>query len=164
MATAHVLISTQTISSAVNSITFSSISQTYRDLIIVSNASANTTGQTLLRFNGDAGSNYMFTTLEGNGTAASSGNSASTFAFFVWVGNGDLGGTQSNAVLQIMDYSATDKIKTVLGRTNQTGDRVAAATAKWNNTAAITSVLVAAGGSGQTFNVGSIISLYGVLA
>lgn len=163
MATAHVLISTQTLASAVSSVTFSSISSSYRDLILVNNTSASAGAFTTLRFNGDAASNYQFTTLEGNGSSAVSNNSASTMLFLMWAGTNDLSATQSNSIVQIFDYSATDKIKTTLSRVNSTAVNVVASTGKWNSTAAITSVTVMTNGA-PTFNIGSTFSLYGVLA
>jgi hypothetical protein len=65
------------------------------------------------------------------------------------------------SILQIMDYSATDKHKSALTRTTHTSQSVVEALAsRWANTAAITSLAV----SGGTFNVGSTFALYGIVA
>ena len=64
-------IATTTLGSAVNSFTFSSIPNTYTDLVLVvvvpTAASSGTFG---LRFNSDTASNYSHTTLSGNGSSA----------------------------------------------------------------------------------------------
>jgi hypothetical protein len=64
-------------------------------------------------------------------------------------------------VTQIMDYSATDKHKTVLDRWNRPSAFVFATAGRWaDNTAVNTVRLVPTG----TFSVGSTFSLYGVIA
>jgi hypothetical protein len=70
--------------------------------------------------------------------------------------------SQSVAIANIMDYSATDKHKTILTRGNGTSDAVIAFANRWANTAAVTSV--AASTLTGTFNSGTTISLYGVIA
>jgi hypothetical protein len=65
-----------------------------------------------------------------------------------------------------MDYSATDKHKTVLNRGQgfeSTGETEIEMTAtRWGNTAAINSIMVFPNAS--TFNVNTTVSLYGVIA
>jgi hypothetical protein len=71
-------IATQTLGSAAASVTFSSIPQGYTDLILVINyATSASTGNALLRFNSDTGSNYSETALIGNGTTATSDRESS---------------------------------------------------------------------------------------
>jgi hypothetical protein len=59
-----------------------------------------------------------------------------------------------------MDYSATDKHKTVLVRSNIPADTVAAHAVRWANTAAITTVGVAA--ISGTWSAGTTFALYGI--
>jgi hypothetical protein len=61
-----------------------------------------------------------------------------------------------------MDYSATDKHKTVLTRNNITDNNVTAIASRWANTAAITSVTVLSPSS--TITSGSTISLYAIVS
>ena len=64
-------IATTTLSSAQSSVTFSSISGSYTDLIIISDAILASGNDALgLRFNSDSGSNYSYTFMYGNGTSA----------------------------------------------------------------------------------------------
>ena len=151
-----------TLGSAASSVTFSSINQGYRDLILVCSGTSSNTGinSIQLRFNADAGSNYSIVNI--NGTAGGAGVGVST-------GTGALGGlTISSSVnaniTQIMDYSATDKHKTTLSRENSLGESyVRAASTRWANTAAITSILCRVD-TGANFNSGSTFSLYGIVA
>jgi hypothetical protein len=66
------------------------------------------------------------------------------------------------SIAQIMDYSATDKHKTFLVRSNTTANNVAAHAVRWANTAAITTVAVEA--ISTTWAVGTTLNLYGVIA
>ena len=151
-----------TLGSAAATVTFSSINQGYRDLILVcSGTSANTSINSIqLRFNSDAGSNYAVVNMIGisSGPAAASTTSS-----------GASGGlTVSNSVnvniTQIVDYSATDKHKSTLSRENAMGDSyIRIAGSRWANTAAITAILCRID-TGANFNTGSTFALYGIVA
>jgi hypothetical protein len=149
-----------TLGSTATSVTFSSINQTYRDLILVTNVthSANAEIDLTIRFNGDSGANYNRVAMTGNGSAAAS------FAQTSNNGAELLGAstTISGAITQVMDYSATDKHKTVLFRGNLTAGRVSATAARWANTAAITSLSVSV--LSGNYAIGSTFSLYGIVA
>ena len=84
MALTYDPIATTTISgSSTNTYTFSSIPSTYTDLVLAfANFQGTTNYSFALRFNGDSGSNYSYTVLEGNGTSASSGTSTSTTGYY----------------------------------------------------------------------------------
>jgi hypothetical protein len=68
--------------------------------------------------------------------------------------------TFTSQYIQVMDYSATDKHKTVLARNASTVNSVNAHAARWANTGAITSIVVLTESS--TFASGSTFSLYGI--
>jgi hypothetical protein len=143
-----------TLGSSAASVTFSSIPATYRDLILVceyTNAS-----NPLLRFNSDTGSNYSYVRMYGNGSSASSDNGSDT-GFAIATGSATSGQT---SIIQIMDYSATDKHKTVLIRNGLASTFVNASANRWANTAAITTVSFQVG----TYGAGSTFNLYGVIA
>jgi hypothetical protein len=149
-----------TLGSTATSVTFSSINQTYRDLILVTNVthSANAEIDLTIRFNGDSGANYSRVAMTGDGSTAAS---------FAQTGNNGvnvLGAstTISAAITQVMDYSATDKHKTVLFRGNLTSGRVSAFAARWANTAAITSLSVSV--LSGNYAIGSSFALYGIVA
>jgi hypothetical protein len=145
-----------TLGSSAASVTFSSIPATYRDLIVVMNATGSASFVKMW-FNGDTtGSNYTQVSMYNTAGSPTSGTEAS---IFVSIFNLD---EQQVSINQIMDYSATDKHKTVLTRGNRTGTNVSAYAARWANTSAITSVQLQIG-SGN-FNVGSRFDIYGVIA
>jgi hypothetical protein len=150
------LIATTTLAATSPEVVFGSIPQGYRDLILVlavSSAGGNQLAR--LRFNSDSGSNYSRLFMRGDGSSATSSADPDTGIF-----GADVDSTNKHAqVINIMDYSATDKHKTVINRTNR-GDRVQAFAQRWSNNSAITSVRVVI--ASGTFNAGNTFSLYGI--
>ena len=146
-----------TLSSSALNVTFSSIPATYRDLILVVEGPANSGDFHLARFNGDSGSNYPAVIAQGSGSATSVAGT-NTGAYL-----GDTAGSNRFfSYTSIMDYSATDKHKSVLNRTHYSGV-VTMTAARWANTAAITSMVVAINNA-ASFSSGTTFSLYGVIA
>jgi hypothetical protein len=142
-------------------VTFSSIPATYRDLIVVVAGTTSGAVGVALRFNSDSGSNYSYVLMDGygSGSGSSSSSGSDTSMNMGVIGNG-----QSNTIYQVMDYSATDKHKTALNRTNsESWGGVRAGAGRWANTSAITSVQVFTNGV-NTFSSGTSFSLYGVAA
>ena len=159
----YTALATVTLGGSDASITFASIPATYRDLVLVING--NTTGNADygLRFNSDSGANYSFVYMGGNGTSTAGGtNSAETQVVldaYFWRSS-----ERSTLVAQIMDYSATDKHKTVLSRNHVAGGGVDAFANRWANTAAITSIEARVSTGGQSFATGTTLSLYGIVS
>jgi hypothetical protein len=158
-------LATVTLGSSASSVTFSSIPATYRDLIVITNQTmvSGAGYDTSLRFNADSGSNYTNVYALGTGSATGSGTQSLTFAdcgyMTTFVSN------SFNRIIQIMDYSATDKHKTLISRASNTAgaEQVAMYANRWANTAAITTVQVLSG-SGNSYAAGSTFNLYGVIA
>jgi hypothetical protein len=154
-------LATVTLGSSAASVTFGSIPATYRDLIVVIAAQRVTNPDNVkLRFNGDTGSNYNSVFMYGDGATPVSQTRSGTFAPL------DAGAYPPNTgynnyIVNIMDYSATDKHKTVLNRANHAPAATEAWASRWANTAAITSMNISIIGG---FNTGSTFSLYGVIA
>lgn len=156
---AYVPLANITLGTTAATVTFSSISQAYRDLVLVISPQCTTANYLNIRLNSVA-SGYNMVDMYGNGsTTASSnftnqtelyGNNAPTI-------NGD-----SIYIFNIMDYSITDKHKTVLMRVNKATVGVEAVAARWANTAAVTSILVRT--DGGVYAAGSTFALYGVSA
>ena len=152
-----------TLSSSASSVTFSSISGSYKDLVLV----ASILGATgldfgLMRFNSDSGGNYSYVGMSGDGSAASSDNASSQNqillpVYFAWTTTDSLSG-----VVNIMDYSATDKHKTVLIRFGGAAQGTEASAQRWASTSAVTSISIQ--GSSHNFASGSTFALYGVNA
>jgi hypothetical protein len=143
-----------TLGSSSSSVTFSSIPATYRDLVVVVNHTKSALTTFTIRFNGDNTSgNYTSVYMVGDGSSAVSGTETGfTFAF----SNTPI----STQLVNVMDYSATDKHKTVLLRHSDSSRQAAAYAGRWANTAAITSVVFAP--SSGTFDSGSTFALYGI--
>lgn len=157
-------LATVTLGSSAASVTFSNIPATYRDLIL--NVNGTPTGGNplvLVRFNSDTGTNYpqvyMWAT-----TAAQSGTNAGSGHYIT--STSVLAGARFDGNVSVMDYSATDKHKTVLSRsgyTNAASVQIAESSAtRWANTGAITSLAVVA--SVNNFASGTTFNLYGVIS
>lgn len=159
MTATYDLIASNVLGSTTTTVTFSSIPATYRDLILVAEVlgSGGNAG-TRIQFNGDTGSNYPQVEMSGNGTTASSG--APTLAYI----NGQTGTTTARGltILQVMDYSATDKHKTSLSRYGRADSATAAGASRWANTAAINQITIFA--PVNTYAIGSTFYLYGIVS
>jgi hypothetical protein len=153
-------LATVTLGSTATSVTFSSIPATYRDLILVviGKSGTGTEVNLALRPNNDSGNAsrvFMF----GDGSSTASG--AFTDALFV----GTLptsGSNNTTSITNIMDYSATDKHKTMLQRSNTTASFVSAQALRWGSTSAITSIVLLV--ATQSIGAGTTLNLYGIVS
>jgi hypothetical protein len=149
--------------SAVSTITFSSIPNTYKSLELRFSIIMTVAGQILkTQFNGDTASNYGIHVLGGNGSGTGVGaNTPATSMTFGY--GGSLVGTYPNVgIMDVIDYANTTKFKTVkliLGGNNNTstGD-IELDSGAWRSTAAITSLTFFT--TAGTFT--GTISLYGI--
>ena len=150
-------LATVTLGTAAASVTFSSIPATYRDLILVSDCRHASTGprDLLLRPNNDSG-NQTAVVMYGDGTSAASVTTSAIVAQYNSNNENQVG------IAQVMDYSATDKHKTVLTRTNNSSTTVSAQAGRWASTSAVTSIVLLY--SGVNIEAGSRFDLYGVIA
>ena len=154
-------IATSTLGSTTASVTFSSISGSYTDLVIVCGSLKYVTGDddAFVRFNGDTGTNYSWTQLNGNGATASSNRGTSTSG--IRAINGMTTTDPGTTIINIQNYSNSTTYKTTLSR-HSTGFAGAFA-GLWRNTAAVTSVTIINLGAGG-FATGSTFTLYGIAA
>ena len=172
MASTYEPIATTTLSSAQSSVTFSSISGSYTDLVLIINALGNVGNPTdygiYLRLNNDSGANYSDTWLYGNGTSAVSSRRTNTTSIQDIQNAGYLSTTSpNNCIVHLLNYSNTTTNKTVLSRgNNPSGGGGTASTETainlWRSTAAVNriDVLAAAG----NFGINSTFSLFGIKA
>lgn len=167
MALTYDSINTQTLSSNTTSVTFSSIPQTYTDLILVINAGSTTVDNySFVEFNSDtAQGNYSWTSMYGNGSTASGSRGASLY-LNAYVGIGS--SIDTLVFCNIQSYTDTSKFKGVLNRTsratsNGTYFGTELLTGTWRNTNAITQIKVNSY-STYSFLAGSTFSLYGIKA
>jgi hypothetical protein len=163
MASTYEPIATTTLSSAQSSVTFSSISGSYTDLILIVSGTSATSQQIALEFNGDTGSNYSMTALYGDGSSAASARATSTTTMYGGLGWFGTSTTTSTTIAHIMNYSNTTTYKTVVGRGNLSSSYVHAGVGLWRSTAAITSIKITVNG-GYNWNSGTSFTLYGIKA
>lgn len=170
---AYEVISTQTLTSTAATVTFSSIPQTYTDLVLVTQSSASTSSANDIDigigFNGDTSSVYSRTLMSGNGSAASSFRATGNSYIFgarhpLSTGTANVLGI---ATWNIMNYTQANTYKTVLVRSSCDGasaDDVRAVVGLWRgSTTAITSLSLILAASGS-FAIGSTFTLYGIKA
>tara|TARA_R110000822_G_scaffold231076_1_gene363134 strand:+ start:1027 stop:1524 length:498 start_codon:yes stop_codon:yes gene_type:complete len=156
-------IATTTLGTATNSYTFTSISGSYTDLVLVVRGQfASGTDYPVYQFNSDTTNSYSETTLRGEGTTAQSSRAANR----AFTTTNSYGATTSQPFMfysHIMNYSNTHSYKTLLTRWSNSAVEVAALVGLWRKTNAITSIKVY-GLTGNTFAVGSTFTLYGIKA
>ena len=173
-------ITTTTLGSSQQTITFSSIPSTYKHLQI--RCFAKGTGSAgedrfsaEMRFNGDTSSNYASHVLGGNGSAAFAASSTSATRIITagrswipdsWSGYDYMWGV---AIMDILDYGSTTKAKTLRtlagynsNTTGTTGNNINLTSGLWFKTPeAITSIDIICD-QGQSFISGSTFALYGI--
>lgn len=163
MAITYESIATTTLSSAQSSVTFSSITGSYTDLVLITSTASNLASGSehiLCQFNSDTGSNYSATYFYGTGSSAISSRNTNTTGAFIGRHEQTEFGT---GITHIQNYSNTTTNKTVISRGGLAGGITIAYVSLWRNTAAITSIVLSPFG-GSTFDSGSTFTLYGIKA
>ena len=166
-------IATTTLGSAQTSYTFSSISGSYTDLILILNGyGAVLDGYSVLAQVGngsvDTGSNYSGTRLSGDGSTASSGRftSQTYLRFQSTTGQSTTSSNLTQITAHFMNYSNTPTYKTILNRADQTAGSypgTEAIAGLWSSTSAINTIKVFPF-TGASFATGTTLTLYGILA
>lgn len=167
MSSTYEPIATTTLGSSQNSVTFSSISGTYTDLVLVASCRLATAGfAAMLQFNADTANNYSITELYGTGSAAASGRNQNNPAAYL-TNNLAVGATSSvyaPLIINIMNYSNTTTYKTLLSRFSNANTGVDAIVNLWRSTNAINEIKMGLTGSGGNYASGSTFTLYGIKA
>ena len=145
-------------SNSSNFVVFSSIPQTYTDLILVQNIAVSGAVSPFFRLNGDTGSNYSDTGMYGSGSTLGSGRhsslSGALYGYF---------STQGIAVSHFLNYTNTNTYKTILTRSGDTNYEMDFTANLWQSTAAINSITCYISTS-ITYTAGSTFALYGIKA
>ena len=159
------LISSTTLSATASTVTFSSISGSYKDLIIVCQlrgTQATDVQDVLIRFNSDTGANYYYNHTNKNDTGGTDG--ATSIRFTGASGTSAPSGVACQCRAEINNYAGTTFHKTLtmqsaLCYSNSGGTTYEVMAGRWASTSAITriDILVAS----NALDVGSVISLYG---
>jgi hypothetical protein len=166
---AYTALANLTLSSSASVVTFTSISSSFRDLVLIININGVTGTVTnfnsSMRLNTDSGSNYNDVTMGGNGSSALSDTGSNQTYIVVPTSETSV---PSITKIDFLDYSATDKHKSLLVRGNLTVSQVSARAVRWANTSAISTITLFGpdylGGTPDTWNAGSTFALYGVSA
>ena len=167
--TAYESIATVTVGTATNTITFSSIPNTYSHLQIrgITRDTASSYGYNVyMRLNSDSGSNYTYHGLQGNGSSASAfGSSSATtqFPLATSTGSANSSGDFSGVLCDILDYANTNKYKvhrTLNGYDDNGSGYITLQSGVWLNTAAISTITLLS--TGANFAVNTQYALYGV--
>jgi hypothetical protein len=156
MAATYTPIASVTLGAAAPSVTFSSIPQTYTDLVLVVSGTTTVDGNTKIIFNSDSSSIYSSTILLGDGSTAVSSRIANGAALFL----GGISTVQGTNIIQIFNYANTTTFKSVIARTNS--DAYAQLRVGLSrSTTAITTISVTT--DGTNFLTGTTFNLYGIL-
>lgn len=146
---------------------FTSIPQTYTDLVLMVNARVGSAWDILAMQPLGSGSGYSGTYIEGNGNTGGFGTSEISFRMGYIPGS-----SQSNMwsadQIHINNYASTTRFKTVYSASrypNTQGNQQAFSTqwkiGLWQNTSAITSLTIGTA-NGGSFASGTNITLYGI--
>jgi hypothetical protein len=163
-------ISTTILSSDTTSVTFSSLPSTYKHLQIryaVRGSRAANDDFIALQFNGDTGSNYWYHYLEGTGSSVNASSIVSA-ENRIRLGNVPAASAAtssfSGGVIDILDYAATTKNKTIRTlnghHATPVAPRIALRSGLWLNTSAVSSITFLALNGGWV--TGSRFSIYGI--
>lgn len=154
-----------TLTATTSSVLFSGISQSYRDIVLIANGT-NVVSSSNLRviINADTGTStyYGVNMAYTQASTTSNPNPGEVIAGLSW---SMWRSTPSFVKMDFLDYSATDKHKSVLVRSGNSAEAVEASTWRWANTAAITSLRVHGGmgfGSNYYLAAGTTLALYGI--
>ena len=155
----YIPLATTTLASSASSVTFSSIDQSYGDLMLVFDGEFTSQGLVYASLNNDTNTaNYPAVRMNSDNNGKSSSVSNAQGIPVVYSG---FSLNENLAVVQIMDYSATDKHKTALTRTNNPAQPlVEALVCRWADTSAVTEIDVFP--TAGNLASGTTISLYGV--
>ena len=147
--------------SSTNTVTFSAIPQTYKDLVIVCAGTQAALTDMAIRFNGDTAGNYSKTLFFGNGSSTITAPYTNVSQIFVAYQST----SEANVIIHIMNYADTSVQKTVLAKGSAVGTSVQLNSGAWRKSPleAINSVTIFPFG-GTNFSDGYTVSLYGIAA
>lgn len=167
--TTYTPIATTTLGSATANITFSSISGSYTDLVLICTGLATNNNDSItINFNSDTGTNYSLTNVYGNGSSVGSSRTTNSGNMIFNWSTGWSNTDQNNAIVHLMNYSNTTTYKTIISRSNTPVASSFAGTEAsvnlWRSTAAITSIKITDANGGVNLPSGFTATLYGITA
>lgn len=160
----YIPIVSQTLTAATSTVTFSSIPQDYKHLVLTINLKMTSSDQVFLKVNGSStGYSYIYTRARDKAVGGSSGTTTSGLPIFVF--NALPSVTWSNSKILFTDYSDSSKSTTtaeITGWANSGSSSyriVGGACNRWATVAAITSLSIT---SATNFAIDSSFCLYGI--
>jgi hypothetical protein len=164
MASTYEKIATTTLASTASTVTFSSISGAYTDLVLILNlkAAAGANAYPIIKFNNDGTNVYSSTPISGNGSTASSSRTTSGPGYITQSAVESSTEFNFNGIYNIQNYSNTTTYKTLIGRSNNAAGHVEAIVTLWSNTAAINRIDL--DNANQLFAIGCTFTIYGIKA
>jgi len=170
----YVALASTTLSSPAASVTFSSISSAYTDLVLIKQGMDAVNGGFWLRYNSDTATNYSIINMGASGSSTFSyfaGSQNYIWADTYYTGTGTVATDKPMVKANIMNYANTTTYKTTICRSDDvrtagSDGTVYTGVGIWRNTAAINTItcIVASNPAGANFNTGSTFSLYGIKA
>lgn len=158
MAITYEPIATTTLGSAAATVTFSSISGNYTDLVLVDQAFG-VASHYLVRVNSDTGSNYSVIVLLGVGSVVADQATSQTSG---QISRSAASSNSPSGITHFMNYSNTTTYKTILSRGNVGNSIVIQYVNSYRSNSAITSIEVRP--ASGNFGTGSTFTLYGIKA
>ena len=155
-------IATNTLGSATNTLSFTSITGSYTDLVLICNTqrTADAGNPIRFRYNSDSGSNYSQTNLYGDGSSAQTDRL--TNKDYQEIYGLPVSSAFSTQIINIQNYSNATTYKTSLLRGNNASQQVIQSVGLWRNTNAITAIEIYV--AADNFSTGSMFTLYGIKA
>ena len=161
MAKTYEPIATQTLSSTSTQINFTSIPQTYTDLVLVTNLIVTAAGYPWMTVNGNTSSIYSNTFIRGTGSTVVSSRSTNSTEWYFTTGY-DTYGVPILTTINFFNYtSSTNKTALVQNSgATQTTSPISVSALLARTSSAITSISLIKGSS--TWDAGSTATLYGI--
>lgn len=157
-------IATTTLGSAASSVSFSSISGSYTDLVIIANFAVTTSTNAYFQLgNGslDTGNNYSQTNLKGDGTSATSGRRTNNGSILLFNADNLTANEWTTNIINMQNYANTTTYKSSVLRSNSAANSTYATVGLWRSTSAINIITFTSSGN---FATGSTFTLYGIAA
>ena len=166
MANTYTLIEAKTLGSSTASVTFTSIPQTYTDLLVKLSVRQDTANAGLFLRPNSSTTNLSHKKIYGDGASATSDSGSSIFIFCD--GNWATSNTFNNSEVYIPNYTSSNyksvSIDSVAENNSSSAGLsfVGLVAALWSDTTAITSLNFVPEGGGANFISGSTFYLYGI--
>ncbi len=151
-------IATTTLSSSASDVTFSTITGSYTDLVIIIDGVSSTGAELYVRFNSDSSSNYSFMQFYADGSSLGTDIRNNETSNRI----GSIRTVQNSVICNIFNYANTTTFKTTTSRDGAGTVITNTFTGLWRSTSAINAIqfFPATG----TFNSGMVFTIYGIKA